>query len=138
IALVSSGVALVKKGQSSSPTRLVIGWGMMGVAVLGMLHVVRTPDSFNPFADDGPDVRTLGEAGGWVGAAIGAPLEAMVATAGAIVVLLALLVAGALLITRTSLRTMAQRTGRGVGAVARPLGRATRRAISDLSTLSSE
>ena len=28
--LVSAGVALVKKGQSSSPTRLVIGWGLVG------------------------------------------------------------------------------------------------------------
>ena len=138
IALVSSGVALVKKGQSSSPTRLVIGWGLIGVAVLGLFHVFRTPDSMNPLADDAPDVRTIGEAGGWVGAAIGAPLEALAAAAGATVILLAMIVGGALLITSTSLRTMAQRTGQGVGAVARPLGRATRRALSDLSTLSSE
>jgi S-DNA-T family DNA segregation ATPase FtsK/SpoIIIE len=33
---------------------------------------------------------------------------------------------------------MAMHTGRGVGAVAKPLGQATRRALSDLSTLSSE
>ena len=33
---------------------------------------------------------------------------------------------------------MASNTGRGVGTVARPLGRAAKRAISDLSTLSSE
>lgn len=138
IVLVSSGIALVKRGRSSSPTRLVIGWGLAGVSLLGLLHVLRTPDSLNPLTDDDPGVRTLGEAGGWVGAAIGAPLEALVATAGATVVLLALAVAGGLLITRTSLRTMAQRTGHGVGAVARPLGRATKRALSDLSTLSSE
>jgi DNA segregation ATPase FtsK/SpoIIIE, S-DNA-T family len=138
IALVSSGVALVKKGQSSSPTRLVIGWGLVGLAVLGFLQVVRTPDSMNPLTDNEPDVRTLGEAGGWIGAAIGAPLEALVAAAGATVILLALAIGGALLITSTSLRTMAQRTGQGVGAVARPLGRATKRALSDLSTLSSE
>jgi DNA segregation ATPase FtsK/SpoIIIE, S-DNA-T family len=135
---VSSGVALVKKGQSSSPTRLVIGWGLIGLAVLGLFHVFRTPDSLNPFADDEPGVRTLGDAGGWFGAAIGSPLQAMVATAGATVILLAVALGGALLITRTSLRTMAQRTGHGVGAVARPLGRATKRALSDLSTLSSE
>lgn len=138
VALVSSGIALVKKGQSSSPPRLVLGWSLIGLAALGLFHVFRTPDSMNPFADDGPDVRTLGEAGGWAGAAVGAPLQALVATAGATVVLLALAVGGALLITRTSLRTMAERTGHGVGAVARPLGRATKRALSDLSTLSSE
>ena len=43
VVLVSSGVALVKKGQSSSPTRLMIGWGLIGVAVLGLLHIVREP-----------------------------------------------------------------------------------------------
>jgi S-DNA-T family DNA segregation ATPase FtsK/SpoIIIE len=131
IALVASGVALVKKGQSSSPTRLMIGWGLVAVAVLGFLDVVRGPGSFT-------DLDGVGSAGGWVGAVFGRPLEALVATAGAVVILVALLVGGALLITRTSLRTMAMHTGRGVGAVAKPLGQATRRALSDLSTLSSE
>ncbi len=131
IVLVSAGIALVKKGQSSSPVRLGIGWGMIGAAVLGFLHVVRDPASFT-------DLDGLGDAGGWVGAVIGEPLEALVATVGAVVVLIALLVGGALLITQTSVRTMAMHTGRGVGAVAKPLGLATRRALSDLSTLSSE
>jgi DNA segregation ATPase FtsK/SpoIIIE, S-DNA-T family len=36
---------------------------------------------------------------------------------------------GALLVTQTSLRTMAERTGRSVISVARPIGRVTRRAI---------
>jgi S-DNA-T family DNA segregation ATPase FtsK/SpoIIIE len=131
VVLVSGGVALVKSGRSSSPTRLVIGWGLVIAAVLGFLHVVRTPESFT-------DLDGLGRAGGWAGALVGQPLESLAATAGAVVVLLAVLVGGALLITQTSLRTMAERTGRGVGAVARPLGQATRRALSDLSTLSSE
>ena len=127
--LVSSGVALVKKGQSSSPIRLVIGWGLVGVAVLGMLHIVRDPDVAVTDLDD------VGEAGGWFGCAIAGPLRALVATAGAVVVLVAVFVGGVLLITSTSLRTMATHTGRGVGTVARPLGRAAKKAISDLSTL---
>jgi S-DNA-T family DNA segregation ATPase FtsK/SpoIIIE len=131
IALVASGVALVKKGRSSSPTSLLIGWGLIGVAVLGLLHVIRDPKSFT-------DLDSIGEAGGWIGAVVGEPLRRMLATAGAVVVLLAVGLGGALLITQTSLRTMAMHTGRGVGAVAKPLGRATRRALSDLSTLSSD
>jgi S-DNA-T family DNA segregation ATPase FtsK/SpoIIIE len=131
VGLVAGGVALVKQGKSSSPTRLLIGWGLVAVAVLGFLHVVRDPESFT-------DLDGVGEAGGWLGAAVGEPLRAVVATAGAVVVLLAMLVGGALLITQTSLRTMAMHTGRGVGAVAKPLGKATKRAISDLSTLSSD
>ncbi|MDJ0770160.1 MAG: DNA translocase FtsK 4TM domain-containing protein [Ilumatobacter sp.] len=137
VVLVSSGVALVKKGQSSSPTRLVIGWGLISAAVLGMLHIVRTPDSLTTL-DDEPGVRTIGEAGGWIGAAIAGPMRALVASGGAVVVLVALFLGGVLLITQTSLRTMAMHTGRGVGSVARPLGRAAKKAISDLSTLTSE
>ena len=131
VVLVSSGVALVKKGQSSSPTRLMIGWGLIGVAVLGLLHIVREPSSFT-------DLDDIGEAGGWIGAAIAGPLEALVAAAGAIVVLFALFVGGVLLITSTSLKTMASHTGRGVGTVARPIGRVAKKAISDLSTLNSD
>lgn len=131
VVLVSSGVALVKKGQSSSPTRLVIGWGLVGAAVLGMLHIVRDPESLT-------DLDGIGEAGGWIGAGIAGPLRALVASAGAVVVLFALFVGGVLLITSTSLRTMASHTGRGVGTVAKPLGRAAKKAISDLSTLNSD
>ena len=137
VVLVSSGVALVRKGQSSSPIRLAIGWGLVGVAVLGFIHIVRRPESLNPFADVA-DGYELGESGGWIGAVVGGPLRALVASAGAVVVLLAVFVGGVLLITSTSLRTMALRTGQGVGTVARPLGRAARKAISDLSTLTSE
>ncbi len=129
--LISSGVALVKKGQSSSPTRLVIGWGLVGVAVLGLLHIVRDPRSWT-------DLDDIGEAGGWIGASAADPATALVASAGAVVVLFALFVGGVLLITSTSLRTMASNTGRGVGSVARPLGRAAKKAISDMSTLTSE
>ncbi len=131
VVLVSSGVALVKKGQSSSPIRLVIGWGLVGVALLGMLHVVRDPESLSSPGD-------VGEAGGWFGVAIVEPMRALVATAGTVVILVAVFLGGVLLITSTSLRTMATHTGRGVGTVARPLGRAAKKAISDLSTLHSD
>ncbi len=131
LVLVASGVALVKKGQSSSPTRLFIGWGLVGIAMLGMLHIVREPDSLT-------DLDQVGDGGGWIGAGIAGPSQALVASAGTVVILIAFFVGGLLLITSTSLRTMATNTGRGVGTVARPLGRAARRALSDLSTLSSE
>ncbi len=43
IVLVAVGVAFVRKGRSSSPLRLVLGWGLVGAATLGMLHVIRDP-----------------------------------------------------------------------------------------------
>jgi S-DNA-T family DNA segregation ATPase FtsK/SpoIIIE len=137
VVLISGGVALVRKNQSSSPRTLIIGWTLIFLATLGFLHIVRTPDSLTTF--DGADGATaLGDGGGWVGAVVGAPLEALVAAAGGIVILIAVFIGGALLITQTSLRTMAEHTGRGAATVARPIGRAAKKALSDLSTLSSE
>ncbi|MEO6570662.1 MAG: DNA translocase FtsK 4TM domain-containing protein, partial [Ilumatobacteraceae bacterium] len=129
--MVAAGVALVRKGRSSSPTRLLIGWGLVAVALLGMLHIVRDPSSFTSLDD-------IGEAGGWIGALIAEPMQALVARAGSVVILIAVFLGGVLLVTSTSLRTMASHTGKGVGTVARPIGRAAKRAISDLSTLSGE
>ncbi len=131
IVLVSVGIAFIRKGKSSSPWRLGIGWGLMGIAALGLLHLARTPDSWT-------DTDGLARSGGWAGAVIASPMRALVASAGAAVVLVAILLGGGLLITQTSLRSMAERTGVGVTSVARPLGRAAKKAISDLSTLNSE
>lgn len=128
--LIAAGIAFIKEGRSSSPFRLAIGWGLMAVAVLGVVHLVRGPEGFA--MDD------VGDAGGWAGALVAEPLRSLLATAGASVLLVAVFVGGALLVTRTSLRTMAERTSRGVVNVAKPLGRATKKALTDLSTLSSE
>jgi len=106
------------------------------LSVLGFLHVVRTPESLTTFSSD--EGYALGEGGGWIGAIVGGPLEAVVAAAGAIAIFVAVFVGGALLITQTSLRTMAEQTGGFLAAVARPIGRGARKALSDLSTLSSE
>jgi DNA segregation ATPase FtsK/SpoIIIE, S-DNA-T family len=130
--LIAVGIALVHKGRSSNPFRLVLGWGLMALSALGFLHLVRGPDKIWAGFDE------LGTSGGWLGAVVAEPLRAMLASGGAVVVLLAAFVGGLLLVTSTSLRTMATQTGRGVGSVARPLGRAARKAITDLSTLSSD
>ena len=100
LVLFASGVALVKKGQSSSPVRLLIGWGLIGIAVLGLAHVFGDPKSLTDFGE-------VGDAGGFVGLAFGEPLQRLLAPAGAVVVLLAVGIAGGMLITQTSLRTMA-------------------------------
>ncbi len=132
VALVGIGVALVHKARSERRGRLIVGWTILGVAVLGLLHVSRGPDKISAGFDD------LGRAGGWLGALVAEPLRGLIATPGAVVVLAALLVGGLLLITSMSARTLFVQTSRSVGAVAAPLGRAARKAMSDMSTLSSE
>ena len=131
VVLVVMGVALIRRGQSASPARLAVGWALVAGCVLGMLHVLKGPDGVRP-------VGAIRDAGGYIGAALAEPLQSLVASAGAIVVALALGIGGLLLITQTSLRSMAANTGSGVAAVARPVGRAARQALRDLSSLSSE
>ena len=104
------------QGTLVEPTPTSARLGARAGAALGLLHVVRDPESFT-------DVNGLGEAGGWLGAVLVELIATLIAVPGAVVVMLAMAIGGALLITQTSLRTMAIRAGHGVGAVAKPLGR---------------
>jgi S-DNA-T family DNA segregation ATPase FtsK/SpoIIIE len=131
IALIAAGVSFVRTGRSSSPIRLALGWGLVWLAALVVAHVVNGPDSFG-------DLDGLYDSGGIVGALFGAPVEALLSPVGAVVIAIGAAVGGALLVTQTSLRTMATRTRAGVGTVARPAWRAARQALRDLSSLSSE
>ena len=132
VVLVAAGISLLRRGRSASPFQLVIGWAMMSLAVLGLLQVGRGATEFSDAADG------IDEAGGWIGALVGIPLEALLATAGAAVVLVVAFAGGALLVTRVSVRTFARQTGGFLAAVGGPLGRAARSGISNISTLSSD
>jgi S-DNA-T family DNA segregation ATPase FtsK/SpoIIIE len=132
VMLAAIGVSFVRRGRSASPIQLAIGWGVVSLSTLGLLHVLLGADQLSDAADEVVD------AGGWIGALVGTPLEALMETAGAAVVLVVLVLGGALLITRTSIRTLAQNTGGFLAAVGAPLGRAAKSGISNISTLSSD
>ena len=129
--LAGVGAAFVKRGRSSSPLRLAIAWIVVTISVLGLVHIVRRNDDAEGF-------DRFGDWGGWLGAGVAEPLVAGIATAGAVVVLLALLAGSVMLITQTSLRTMAEQTGGFLNAVLRPLGRAARSGLGNITTLSSD
>jgi DNA segregation ATPase FtsK/SpoIIIE, S-DNA-T family len=132
VALVGTGIALVKKGRSGHRFRLVLGYGLASLAVLGVLHVVRGPEKIMGGFD------TLGTAGGWLGALVGEPLRSLLADAGAIVVLSGVFLGGVLLITGSSVRTAVGNVGKGTAAVAVPVGRRIRKVFGDISTLRSD
>ena len=135
IALVGVGGALVHKGRSDNRPRLVLGWALAALSVLGLLHVVRGPEKLMA------DFDAFGTAGGWFGAIVGEPLRGLIADAGAIVVFVALLVLGLLLITGSTVKQLMSQTGRGAAAMATPLGslaRSARSRIGDIATLKSE
>jgi DNA segregation ATPase FtsK/SpoIIIE, S-DNA-T family len=132
VALVGVGIALIRKGVAESRFRLVAGWTVLAASLLGTLHVVRGPDSTKGNFD------VFGKAGGWLGAIIGEPLKALLATAGALVVLLAALTGSVLLLTGWTIKTLMHRTSHGVGSVVTPVSKAARKAFGDMTTLSSE
>src|SRR6056297_1380613 len=132
VVLVAVGVSLLRKGRSASLFQLAIGWSLMSLSVLGLLQVARGAEGLGDAADQVPD------AGGWIGALVGVPLERLLDTAGAAVLLIVAFTGGALLVTRTSIKTFAQQTGGFLAAVSAPLGRAAKSGISNISTLNSD
>ena len=128
--LLAIGVSFIRSSRSSSPYRLVIGWSLVALTVLGIIHVASGPEGFS--------VSGVTDSGGVIGWIVGEPLRTLMAEFGSIVVLVALGIGGALLITQASLRTIASRTGRGAASIARPVGRAARNALGNLSSLSSD
>jgi S-DNA-T family DNA segregation ATPase FtsK/SpoIIIE len=132
IALVGAGVALIRRGRSDHRWRLVIGWGVTALALLGLLHLARGPQHLWSGFDE------LGRAGGWLGAAVGVPLKALLSSWGAAIVFSVVFLGGAMLITGSSVRAMAGRTGTSFSNVFRPLGRTLRKTVGEMSTLRSD
>ena len=130
VILLAVGISFIRSSRSSSPYRLIIGWSLVALTALGIVHVVRGPEGFS--------VNGVTESGGVLGWIVGEPLRSLMAEFGSIVLLVALGIGGALLITQASLRSIAARTGRGAASIARPVGRAARNALGNLSSLSSD
>ncbi|QQS25110.1 MAG: DNA translocase FtsK 4TM domain-containing protein [Actinomycetota bacterium] len=131
VILVGVGVALIREGRHAERTRLVLGGALVSGAVLGLLHVARGPSGLS-------GVSELKRGGGWLGALLGVPLVGLLGTVGASVLLVALAVAGLMLLTKASLRSMVSTGGHAVGGVVGPLSRRARKAFGDLATLSSD
>ena len=109
VAMVGTGLAMFRErsefGEISR--RLPVGLVMAVVSVTGILHITRDRPGF----DDGAD--GLGRAGGLVGVGIGGGLEALVATWGAVLVLVGVGLIAAAVITRTTARQAARGAVRG-------------------------
>ena len=118
--LLIVGVSFIRSARSSSPYRLVIGWSLVGLTTLGILHVASGPEGFS--------VSGVTDSGGVIGWIVGEPLRTLMAEFGSIVLLVALGIGGLLLITQASLRTIARGPGmrpahRSRRGVDRPAGR---------------
>ena len=132
VALILIGVALIRSGVAASRARLVIGWTVTAGGALGILHVAKGPDSI------GGDLDAFGDAGGWIGALVGQPLQALLASAGAVVVLVAVLIGGVLILTGWSLRDLVRGILGSSQVMLHGSVRAARKAFGDVTTLSGD
>lgn len=97
VVTIAIGIAMVRRRSVEHRVRLSVGWGIEVLAILGLLHLVNGEDKIVASVD------AMSHAGGWFGAIIGEPLRTTVSWAGALVVLMAFGVLGAMLITDTTL-----------------------------------
>ncbi|HET6952742.1 MAG TPA: DNA translocase FtsK 4TM domain-containing protein [Acidimicrobiales bacterium] len=117
--LVVAGGALVLRRTPTAPdtadaeapstgAHVGVGATLLALAAAGILHLIGgSPDV------TGPD-RELREAGGWLGAAVGTPLQNLLGTGGSAAFLSLVGVIGLVVLTRTRLRDAADRTVAGV------------------------
>ena len=124
------GVALIRGDgpRTHAQARALVGAALCFVALAGLLHLSRGRPAWNDPASE------LGAAGGLLGVGLGGGLRAIAGSWGAGVLLVALLVLGAVMITGTSLKVVVARCGRVLSAI----GRAIRRSARTLFTLRDE
>lgn len=96
VVVVGIGVAMVRRRSIEHRVRLTVGWAIVVLAVLGLLHVANGDDKIVASVD------AMSQAGGWFGAVLGEPLRSTLSWAGALVVLLAIALGGTMLVTDTT------------------------------------
>ncbi len=97
IVCIVAGVAFIKRTEVQHRVRLAIGWSIVWFSILGLIHIVWGANDIHA------DLGALARAGGWLGALVGEPLRGLLSGIGATVVLLAVILGGALLITGKTL-----------------------------------
>ena len=127
------GRAMVDPDIAEHPfARFLFGSALLSVAGLGLLHLIRDAPPFG----SGRDV--LADSAGYLGAIVGGPVLSLLGTVGSALVLSAVALAGALVITRTTVRYVVGLTAAGVAAGARPIGQVVRRWFAQLFELNAD
>jgi DNA segregation ATPase FtsK/SpoIIIE, S-DNA-T family len=129
LVLAAGGVLLLRERRPAN-RRVVLGVAMALAGAGGLWHVGAGAPPFDA------ELAALHASSGWLGAALVQPLTAVAATAGAVVLLVALLAAGVMVTTATPPRAVIRWAGeqlaRGRDAAAeRRESRAERRAAAD-------
>jgi S-DNA-T family DNA segregation ATPase FtsK/SpoIIIE len=114
------------------PARRALGGVLLAIAALGLLHLARGAPPLDAPGDE------LVDAAGILGALIGAPLVGLLATGGAVAVLVLVAVAGVVLVADIHLRDASQQVAQGVATGARPAASGLKRAFGSLFRLDAD
>ena len=130
VALIGLGIVLIKGTDAETDdletvARAAVGGLLMLVSLTGLLHVARD----RPGIDD--PISEIGSAGGLLGMAVGGPLYSLAATVGSVLVLIAIGVVGAIVLTGSSARTIGALLGRVIRPVPLLFARSVRSLFSD-------
>ncbi|MBC8365357.1 MAG: DNA translocase FtsK [Actinobacteria bacterium] len=122
VAMVLLGFAMFRERYEFGEItrRMPVGGILCLAGLTGLFHLGRD----TPGIDDGADA--LGGAGGLIGLGVGGGLDAAVATWGAVLILVGLVLVGLAVVTRTTARQAAAGTVRGLRPVGRAIGDAFR------------
>ena len=122
---IGIGVAMVRRRSVEHRVRLGVGWAIVVLAVLGLLHLMNGDDKIVASVD------AMSQAGGWFGAVIGEPLRSTVSWAGALVILLAVALGGVMLITDTTVPELAVHVRRWFATLSDHASTAARKATTN-------
>ncbi|MEO6120857.1 MAG: DNA translocase FtsK, partial [Acidimicrobiales bacterium] len=111
-ALWWAGGSLVRGRGPADPGRVVVGFSLLALAAAGLLHVLAGGPGLSAPADE------LARGGGWLGAAVGRPLRALLAPIGAGVVLVTTVILASLIVTRTPVHAFVDTVRRTAWALA--------------------
>ena len=132
IGLVAIGILLVRGSEAEEDdteriARASVGGFLLLVSVTGLLHIFRG----RPGIDD--PIEQIGAAGGALGMVVGGPLYSLAAAAGSALVLVAIGVVGAIVVTGSSARVVGQYVGAALKPILPLIGRSARSLFSDPS-----
>lgn len=91
-----AGVAFIKRAEVQHRVRLTVGWSVVAISLLGLVHIVWGAGQ-TEF-----DVDSLERAGGWIGWLVAQPLSELTTRLAAAVVLIAVMFCGVLVITAST------------------------------------
>ena len=94
--VVAAGIAFIKRAEVQHRVRLTVGWSVVAISLLGLVHIVWGAGQTEL------DVDALERAGGWVGWLVAQPLSELTTRLAAAIVLLAVLFCGVLVITAST------------------------------------